>query len=142
MQKNNSQEIALVHTDYCSIAATHSIMALTNPNPPELSQPLTHNEALTSNRLRRLRASHPIMKNIPNFFRLPRQSQASSGAAFAIALATIVLTVPFPRIITCYDGHSQLLKFKTSMDQVNQKPGLGWCDPGSPTGDGVGCSLP
>jgi len=45
-------------------------------------------------------------------------------------------------IITCYDGHVQLLKFKTFMDQVNQKPGLGWCDPDSPTGDGVGCRLP
>ena len=44
-------------------------------------------------------------------------------------------------IITCYDGHSQLLKFNTFMSQVNQKPGLGWCDPDSPTGDGSGCSL-
>jgi prepilin-type N-terminal cleavage/methylation domain-containing protein len=45
-------------------------------------------------------------------------------------------------IITCYDGHVQLLKFQAFMNQVNQKPGLGWCDPDSPTGDGVGCSLP
>jgi prepilin-type N-terminal cleavage/methylation domain-containing protein len=44
-------------------------------------------------------------------------------------------------IITCYDGHSQLLKFNTIMSQVNQKPGLGWCDPDSPTGDGTGCGL-
>jgi prepilin-type N-terminal cleavage/methylation domain-containing protein len=44
-------------------------------------------------------------------------------------------------IITCYDGHSQLLKFSTFMSQVNQKPGFGWCDPDSPTGDGAGCSL-
>jgi hypothetical protein len=45
-------------------------------------------------------------------------------------------------IITCYDGHVQLLKFQAFMNQVNQKPGLGWCDPDSPSGDGVGCSLP
>jgi len=44
-------------------------------------------------------------------------------------------------IITCYDGHAQLLKFQTFTAQVNQKPGLGWCDPDSPTGDGNGCSL-
>ncbi len=44
-------------------------------------------------------------------------------------------------IITCYDGHSQLLKFLTFMQQVNMKPGFGWCDPDSPTGDGVGCGL-
>jgi prepilin-type N-terminal cleavage/methylation domain-containing protein len=44
-------------------------------------------------------------------------------------------------IITCYDGHAQLLKFTTFLQQVNQKPGLGWCDPDSPTGDGTGCSL-
>lgn len=45
-------------------------------------------------------------------------------------------------VITCYDGHSQLLKFQTFMYQVNQKPGLGWCDPDSPMGDGIGCGLP
>src|SRR5215471_10065650 len=39
-------------------------------------------------------------------------------------------------IVSCYDGHSHLLKFSTFMAQVNQKPGLGWCDPDSPTGDG------
>ena len=44
-------------------------------------------------------------------------------------------------IITCYDGHSQLLKFQNFMSQVNQKPGLGWCDPDTPTGDGASCSL-
>jgi prepilin-type N-terminal cleavage/methylation domain-containing protein len=44
-------------------------------------------------------------------------------------------------IITCYDGHAHLLKFQTFMAQVNQKPGLGWCDPDSPTGDGNGCGL-
>ncbi|HSU55680.1 MAG TPA: DUF1559 domain-containing protein [Candidatus Dormibacteraeota bacterium] len=44
-------------------------------------------------------------------------------------------------IVTCYDSHAQLLKFTTFMNQVNQKPGLGWCDPDSPTGDGTGCSL-
>src|SRR5205807_1539123 len=44
-------------------------------------------------------------------------------------------------IITCYDGHVQLLKFLTFMNQVNQTPGLGWCDPDSPNGDGNGCSL-
>ena len=44
-------------------------------------------------------------------------------------------------IITCYDSHAQLLKFQTFMQQVNQKPGLGWCDPDSPTGDGNGCAL-
>ncbi len=44
-------------------------------------------------------------------------------------------------IITCYDGHSQLLKFATFMQQVNLQPGFGWCDPDSPKGDGIGCSL-
>lgn len=44
-------------------------------------------------------------------------------------------------IVTGYDGHAQLLKFQTFMKQVNLKPGLGWCDPDSPTGDGTGCGL-
>lgn len=39
-------------------------------------------------------------------------------------------------IITCYDSHSQLLKFSTFMSQLNQMPGLGWCDPDSLYGDG------
>jgi prepilin-type N-terminal cleavage/methylation domain-containing protein len=50
-------------------------------------------------------------------------------------------------IITCYDGHSQLLKFQTFTQQVGMMPGLGWCDPDSPKGDGKsyggqpGCGL-
>jgi prepilin-type N-terminal cleavage/methylation domain-containing protein len=44
-------------------------------------------------------------------------------------------------IVTGYDGHAQLLKFITFMAQSNNKPGLGWCDPDSPTGDGTGCAL-
>ncbi len=44
-------------------------------------------------------------------------------------------------IITGYGGHAQLLKFTTFMTLVNSQPGLGWCDPDSPKGDGVGCSL-
>jgi prepilin-type N-terminal cleavage/methylation domain-containing protein len=40
-------------------------------------------------------------------------------------------------IITCYDGHSQLLKFQAFLQQANQKPGLGWCDPDSAWGDGT-----
>lgn len=44
-------------------------------------------------------------------------------------------------IITFYDGHAQLLKFSAFMSQVNQRPGFGWCDPDSPTGDGNGCAL-
>jgi prepilin-type N-terminal cleavage/methylation domain-containing protein len=44
-------------------------------------------------------------------------------------------------IVTCYDGHSQLLKFLTFLAQANLKPGFGWCDPDSPTGDGSGCAL-
>ncbi len=39
-------------------------------------------------------------------------------------------------IITCYDGHSQLLKFLTFMQEVNNKPGFGWCDPDTALGDG------
>jgi prepilin-type N-terminal cleavage/methylation domain-containing protein len=44
-------------------------------------------------------------------------------------------------IVTYYDGHSQFLKFQVFMNEGTQKPGLGWCDPDSPTGDGVGCGL-
>ena len=44
-------------------------------------------------------------------------------------------------IVTGYDGHAQLLKFITFMKQANLKPGFGWCDPDSPTGDGTGCAL-
>ena len=44
-------------------------------------------------------------------------------------------------IVTGYDGHAQLLKFTTFLGQVNLKPGFGWCDPDSPTGDGTGCGL-
>ena len=44
-------------------------------------------------------------------------------------------------IVTGYDGHVQLLKFTTFLQGVSQKPGLGWCDPDSPTGDGTGCGL-
>ncbi len=44
-------------------------------------------------------------------------------------------------IITGYDGHSQLLKFQTFLNQANMKPSFGWCDPDSPTGDGTGCGL-
>jgi prepilin-type N-terminal cleavage/methylation domain-containing protein len=44
-------------------------------------------------------------------------------------------------IVTCYDGHAQLLKFITFMKQVNLRPSFGWCDPDSPTGDGIGCAL-
>jgi prepilin-type N-terminal cleavage/methylation domain-containing protein len=39
-------------------------------------------------------------------------------------------------IVTCYDGHATLLKYLTFMQQVNMKPGLGWCDPDSFNGDG------
>jgi hypothetical protein len=41
-------------------------------------------------------------------------------------------------IVTGYDGHAALLKFITFMNQVNQKPGFGWCDPDSQFGDGTG----
>jgi prepilin-type N-terminal cleavage/methylation domain-containing protein len=44
-------------------------------------------------------------------------------------------------IVTGYDGHAQLLKFITFMNQANRKPSFGWCDPDSPTGDGIGCGL-
>jgi prepilin-type N-terminal cleavage/methylation domain-containing protein len=44
-------------------------------------------------------------------------------------------------IVTCYDGHSHLLRFLTFNNQLNLKPGFGWCDPDSPTGDGTGCGL-
>jgi prepilin-type N-terminal cleavage/methylation domain-containing protein len=44
-------------------------------------------------------------------------------------------------IVTGYDGHAALLKFLTFMNQVNQQPGYGWCDPASPLGEGTGCSL-
>ena len=40
-------------------------------------------------------------------------------------------------IISCYDGHSQLLKFQTFLTQLNQKPGLAWCDPDTALGDGT-----
>jgi prepilin-type N-terminal cleavage/methylation domain-containing protein len=40
-------------------------------------------------------------------------------------------------IVTCYDGHSQLLKFLTFMQESNNKPGFGWCDPDSAKGDGT-----
>jgi len=43
--------------------------------------------------------------------------------------------------LTCYDGHSYFLKYQIFFKQLNQKPGPGWCDPDSPTGDGTGCSL-
>ena len=39
--------------------------------------------------------------------------------------------------ITCYDGHAQLLKFQTFMQQTTQQPGLGWCDPDSALGTGA-----
>jgi prepilin-type N-terminal cleavage/methylation domain-containing protein len=47
-------------------------------------------------------------------------------------------------IVTCYDGHSQLLKYLTFTQQLNQKPGPGWCDPDSAQGTGaaVGSSPP
>jgi len=44
-------------------------------------------------------------------------------------------------IVTGYEGHAQLLKFSTFMMGVTEKPGFGWCDPDSPTGDGTGCAL-
>ncbi len=44
-------------------------------------------------------------------------------------------------IITCYDGHAQLLKFIIFLRASNLRPSQGWCDPDSPTGDGVGCAL-
>jgi hypothetical protein len=40
-------------------------------------------------------------------------------------------------IVTCYDGHSQLLRFDTFMREVNDKPSRGWCDPDSALGDGT-----
>jgi prepilin-type N-terminal cleavage/methylation domain-containing protein len=40
-------------------------------------------------------------------------------------------------IVTCYDGHAQLLRFDTFMREVNNKPGYGWCDPDSALGDGT-----
>lgn len=43
--------------------------------------------------------------------------------------------------VTFYDGHAQLLKFITFMKGVSEKPGFGFCDPDSPTGDGTGCAL-
>src|SRR5262249_896405 len=44
-------------------------------------------------------------------------------------------------VVTGYDGHSQLLKFRTFMNQAALMPSAGWCDPDSPKGDGVGCGL-
>jgi prepilin-type N-terminal cleavage/methylation domain-containing protein len=47
-------------------------------------------------------------------------------------------------IVTCYDGHAQLLKFVTFLKQANLKPSFGWCDPDSQYGDGSGtpsCAL-
>jgi prepilin-type N-terminal cleavage/methylation domain-containing protein len=47
-------------------------------------------------------------------------------------------------IVTGYDSHAQLLKFKTFVDQSSTYPGLGWCDPDSGKGDGTGppdCAL-
>jgi prepilin-type N-terminal cleavage/methylation domain-containing protein/prepilin-type processing-associated H-X9-DG protein len=44
-------------------------------------------------------------------------------------------------IVTFYDGHAGLLKFLTFIQQAGLKPGFGWCDPDSPTGDGNGCAL-
>jgi prepilin-type N-terminal cleavage/methylation domain-containing protein len=41
-------------------------------------------------------------------------------------------------IVTFYDGHAHLLKFITFIEQVNLKPGFGWCDPDSEYGDGTG----
>jgi prepilin-type N-terminal cleavage/methylation domain-containing protein len=43
--------------------------------------------------------------------------------------------------VTCYDGHVYFLKYQIFFRQLNLKPGPGWCDPDSPTGDGTGCSL-
>ena len=44
-------------------------------------------------------------------------------------------------IITSYDGRSQVLQIQSFISQVNQKPGLGWCDPDTVAGDGTFCSL-
>ncbi len=43
--------------------------------------------------------------------------------------------------VAFYDGHARLLKFSTFIQGVSDKPGFGWCDPDSPTGDGNGCGL-
>ena len=39
--------------------------------------------------------------------------------------------------VTGYDGHAQLLKFLTFMQQTTQQPGFGWCDPDSLLGTGA-----
>ena len=47
-------------------------------------------------------------------------------------------------IVTGYDGHAQLLKYQTFMNQISLKPSQGWCDPDSQYGDGTGtpsCAL-
>ncbi len=47
-------------------------------------------------------------------------------------------------IVTCYDGHAQLLKFMAFLAQAYSKPGYGFCDPDSSNGDGTGtpgCAL-
>lgn len=43
--------------------------------------------------------------------------------------------------VLCYDAHAYFLKYQVFLSQVNLKPGFGWCDPDSPTGDGNGCAL-
>lgn len=38
--------------------------------------------------------------------------------------------------VTSFDGHAQFLKFDTFEQQQDDKPGLLWCDPDTPQGDG------
>jgi prepilin-type N-terminal cleavage/methylation domain-containing protein/prepilin-type processing-associated H-X9-DG protein len=38
--------------------------------------------------------------------------------------------------VSSFDGHAQLLKFDDFQNQQDDKPGLLWCDPDSPNGDG------
>jgi prepilin-type N-terminal cleavage/methylation domain-containing protein/prepilin-type processing-associated H-X9-DG protein len=38
--------------------------------------------------------------------------------------------------VSAFDGHAQLLKFSAFEDMQNDQPGLLWCDPDTPKGDG------
>ena len=38
--------------------------------------------------------------------------------------------------VTSFDDHAQFLKFDTFVQQQDDKPGLLWCDPDTPQGDG------
>jgi prepilin-type N-terminal cleavage/methylation domain-containing protein len=45
-------------------------------------------------------------------------------------------------ILTCYDGHSYLLKLSVFLAETVHKPGDAFCDPDSTDGAGTGCGLP